>query len=323
MITKTIGTGGDYATIDAALTAYGYWEHNKISLDDDITFDLISSVTEPDTISWGGHTIKINGYTLLLTCSHNATEPNWLNWYTVTTPYYNGIQILGKQSQSTGIIAVSCIKVLYTYNGDSAGNCINILYANRFSVDRCILDCNNLARYGIMPQGTFAISRCKIWDAGQFGIYDYYGTSTIKNCTLYNATYHARGGTHNLYNVVSARNDERDCYEQEGSPTINYYNCAAKDSTITSTADYQEGCVEGIINADEFVSLDDTNAEFLFPKSGGNIATGGIDVGYSTDIVGSPIPGPDGLYSIGCHEFQGTSHEGDGESVIKNVIIMF
>jgi len=323
MITKTIGTGGDYATIYAATRAFSYDVYG--ALNDDVTFNIISDVSE---ISGGDFTwIDMNGHTVRLTCNYNETNiSDWQNWYKINCQEANGFQLYpeGFSATKTGTFQVDHIYVM----GKTAGGFATCLRSGssslaNFVVYNCFFFCPQgaatlsiYADYGGQPSVTVTIRTCLIsggdcsliTESGFRGTLNVYNTSLISNDLR---TVYMRGtGTRNFTNTVSIRGGTTgDAFYKDstdGTIIANYVNCACDDASITDTADSQTNCLENIASADEFVSLDDTNAEFLFPKSGGNIATGGIDAGYSTDIVGSPIPGPDRLYSIGCHEFQGT-----------------
>ena len=114
-----------------------------------------------------------------------------------------------------------------------------------------------------------------------------------------------------------------------------FVNCAAQDGTITSELGGGTDCIENIVPADEFQSLDDTNSKFLFliegtkaafadynPSHGPKpldvqfgasveyspaesvLAQGGTEPTYAgdEDIAGTPRPNEDGTYAIGCHE---------------------
>ena len=116
------------------------------------------------------------------------------------------------------------------------------------------------------------------------------------------------------------------------------YNCAGSDGTLTtSVVLVKDNPVDNIVEADEFASMVDTDADFWFLKQG-NLAVaftreppgtlfvneeckftpevvltpGSLRLGQSgaastletLDINGKPRPGPDGYYSIGAHEQQ-------------------
>jgi len=321
MITKTVGTGGDYPNFNAGLHALDYLVRGPLS--DDVTLDVISNISEPSYTKFF-RSIQLNGHTLRITSSYNQSIiSDWQNWYKITAVGTEGLDVYidGNLATKTGALQIDHLYVI----GNPGGwypfvfqlTCFNGAITTTSIYNSYFDGISSSVAYGVIIStlGTTTIYNCKIWDGNYGLVFSNLAAGTIntKNVTVYGATQYSvfsRGtGTRNFTNVVSTRNGTSQAYNKsldDGTVVFNFTNCAADDASITATADSQTNCLENIVPADEFVSLDDTNAEFLFPKSGGNIATGGIDAGYSTDIVGSPIPGPDGLYSIGCHEFQGT-----------------
>ena len=69
MTNLTIGVGGDFATLEAALLSL-----NMADLADDYTFDIISNLTANANST---HLLYLNGHTVHITCSYNASPQNW------------------------------------------------------------------------------------------------------------------------------------------------------------------------------------------------------------------------------------------------------
>ena len=364
MITKTVGVGGDYANFDLALEAYAVG-----LLADDLTLNQISADIAEPALS-GSRQVNLNGHTLRITCSYNEANPDdWQNWYKLNCGASTGLKVVvdGAAGIKAGNVVVDYMYIVWT-SGAVGGLqfCLHIIdtssMVSQQSIDRCHIDGNNGAGSDLncisISQDVAAqttVTNCKLWGAKR-SIYVNdlaYGTTVIEDCTMrstdaaFDAAYavcYIRGsGITNIINSVATQPNfallNGFCYRKStidsADVKMNLYNSASEDARITGYADIAVDCEENITPADEFQSLDDTNATFLFlteavlgadfvgvPLAGNRPLSvaftdlsaydyGDGVLGYSgtvpthagaTDIAGNDRPNFESKYAIGCHE---------------------
>jgi hypothetical protein len=335
MVTKTIGSGGDYASYKDALASI-----YRVSLSDDYTFDLITDVNQGDNL--GSYDIRPEGHTVRFTCSYNeAHKSDWQNWKKVTlTSTYGLLLNAGSNANvNNGKIALDYFYVVNQTPTSLTDYCVAVLcnswpYYHIYGytdVSNGYINGNNKAPYGLLWGGTndeyqiHHIWNVKIWNCG-YGIYvgpsDHNHTpATVENITVCNNSssviqiylrapivgrnivciWTGSTGTHKDFYITDAGS-------YDVGPTV-LRNTAVSDSTITTYVTSAYNCIENIVPANEFISLDDSNANFLKPKSTRGIVYGANNIGpngiaptlVSFDIVGKTYLDSNGKYPIGAH----------------------
>ena len=327
--TITVGNGGDYTNPASAWNAYSG------GLTDDVVFDIISDVTATGS----GMNIIVDAastYSVKWTCSHNeANKEDWQSWYKITvgTSTTNGFQLHVDNGTT--------LDVEYLYF-QTVGSMINkpILIPNCNNGTVTVRDChlfgynksdnNSSGLYLSSPafEGTiWNVYNTKIRNV-YYGFYCYHGlysanTFTIENCSVDNTnygfwTYGATGNSQNLsFTIrnslsVNANTSFYDDINNRASPT--FENCAADDGAITSNYPFSTitDCIENITPADEFLSLVETDSDYLQLKTTSQLADAGTAPTYATgeDILGNDRPNGSGDYAIGCHEIVTVNTEG-------------
>lgn len=237
-------------------------------------------------------------------------------------------------------------------------------------IKNCLFDGNDMVSTGVhhwrapVYPGSIHLYNCKLWNCREECFYpepsisEYDLGLIAENCTFYQP---ARVGGHNscvslretctLRNCVAAFDagvgGPLDGFRVTSAgffvPSVRYENCAASDDIHDGAAPpvpiVRVDCIDNIVLADEFISVDDTNPKFLYLRNSpgtrecvaaanplrgnaplsvnfssnlvierpgaGQLAAAGRATSYATtDIEGLPRPGEDGQYSIGAHEFQ-------------------
>ena len=366
MATWTVGDGGDFASPEAAVAAF-----NGVDIADDLTFDQISDVVCSASMILSG--LQPVGYKIRYTCSYNEAHLNdWQNWYKISV---TGGGIFGLNSWSNGKLIWGTLEMDHFYLEDNRagfGTIVDFVssmqvvswdflniggYAN---VHDFLIDGKARGSMGfyfpVLPLVTTKIWNFKVWDTVKLapaplstsaGIYlerspgvNAVPAPVVENGTLYNSFLEMNTGMFvTARNIVSSNNSVEvgaADYITDAVAGNTIENCADTDGSIDAQFPGQNTNTKtGIVPADEFKSLDDTNSKFLFLNDGsldvggvavpergeaplevqftdqttytteGVLATGGTEPTLTdTDIEGLDIPNAEGFYSIGCHQGQ-------------------
>jgi len=213
MITKTVGTGGDYPDFNAGLHALDYLVWGPLS--DDVTLDVISNISEPSYTKFFRN-IQLNGHTLRITSSYNQSIiSDWQNWYKITAVGTEGLDVYidGNLATKTGALQIDHLYVI-----GKSGNpfvfqltCSNGAITTTSIYNSYFDGISSSVAYGVIigTHGTTTIYNCKIWNGNYGLVFSNLAAGTIntKNVTVYGATQYSvfgRGtGTRNFTNVVS------------------------------------------------------------------------------------------------------------------------
>lgn len=311
MINKTVGSGGDYATLyDAciALNALG-------SLTDDYTVTQISDLIETQSFS---DNFRFNGRTVTFTSAVKHEGDPTKGYKIDSRACY---RIIGDYS-SNGTLVYDGLYFYTTtsmasrsYIADSVNRTIvkNCLIIGKKSTNEIGIACGNV------ESNYCYIYNCKVYYCGDVGIGANSGTAGgtpqtkyIENCSVYDCGLNTdpayRSGVRPftgpwvLKNVVSCNTTAgQSGYVNFGSFDGTATYCASSDASVPSGT----GNISSIVPADEFESLTSTDATFLFLKSpySGVLADGGgaPNVAGPTDISGNDRPSLYG-YAIGSNE---------------------
>lgn len=304
MITRTVGSGGDYANFAAAINAIdaagGLTNNTKLLQISDVNED-IPHVGD----------LNCNGYTLYLD-SNNPHRGNPNSGHTIYLTTIN----TGLKISADNTINVRNLKIKNTVIPSSYFTFLNIdqpLSSGSFFVDNIlIVGLNRSQERGLRigrNSSYYRATNIKIYNCGDCGFLGDYsgvryagefrGRKTIENMTVYNCG--RSGGSyrtgiflksdnrpawpnsaynHTCRNVVSVNGGVNgDYYFKDSLPITGdgaydmLYNCADSDGSLIANANLKDGLtvedqVGNITPADEFESLDDTNDRFLFLPRG-------------------------------------------------------
>lgn len=280
LIERTVGEGGDYATIKDALDFLAAMN----PIDNDYTFDLITDTVEALVASYALRT-GVNRNNIIFTSTTRKTA-------TITT--VQGFQI---------IIGVGDYQV-FLHSGTLTFDNIVFVMNKNFGSGTLWL---GASIFTFVPQRGFAniiIKRCTFIDnfrqttAIRFASWyinisifnnRFYNHSNglsvnfdmgagpdtpvleriVENCSFYNCGVGMSGHNRSFTarNVVICNSLTSDYSDAEfGAPYGTYINCADTDNTLAALP--STNCITGIVPADEFQSLDPANDEFLFLKIG-------------------------------------------------------
>jgi len=322
--TITVGTGGDYTNPASAWNAYSG------GLTDDVVFDIISDVTATGS---GMHIVvdAASTYSVKWTCSHNeANKEDWQSWYKITvgTSTTFGFQLLVSNGTTLDV------EYLYLQTVGSMSN-KPILYPRCEDGTATVRDCylfghskNDYESLGVyifhntfQKTSNYSVYNTKIRNVWK-GVQCYHvssgGSIALENCsvddTIYGVWTRGTTGRVTIRNTLSV--NANTCYydfiNERARPT--FENCTADDGTITSNHPFSTitDCIENITPADEFISLDETDSDYLQLKTTSQLADAGTAPTYAggEDILGNDRPNGSGDYAIGCHEIVTVNTEG-------------
>ena len=323
-ITKTVGVGGDYATYTAVIT----YLRSVDPITDNYIFNQISDITQTTTpaaydVSVGapGLTVEFNGNGYYLFTSVIGIQ---ISNTSLTPIIYKAHDIKIRVSGSVWGIRFSG----RTANGTAIYDCfIYSLTAAIKSIGIYAID------YNAADGGYQKIYNCKFYGlwmgingalAGTFGPGLLNNARFFENCSMLNCG-KSVGGDHGyaisldgpgdiyikLRNSFFFHNDGLvgyDVYWGDNTCTIN--NCGTTDAnTFAVLAAAHPGqinnCIDGMVAADEVLSLTYNNSAFLYPKPhiGTGVYNGGIVPTVTVNDYDHIPYGVNGLYPMGALQY--------------------
>jgi hypothetical protein len=353
MITKTIGTGGDYTDINSAIANLPV-----TSWSDDYYFNIINShnnTTAHTTTKFkaNGHTItfNLNGYTIssnkeILLDFNNTSDYNVLLTITngkiffystsLSSSYYIRIDFRGLNSieniqerlilnnlfisnhTDTPSTNVRRLIELYNFKGAYSGYC-------KYKI-------HNIKMYFANTNGTcLKVFADQVGGSGSGGAGDY---QVIENCSFYctNAGgVNVKAFEQNQYSWANYPK-YRNCVfyggfsYPNGYPDTQFYNCAVSDTSLadgTYTYSTVSGTIQNLSNTN-FISIDPTSEDFLKINSTSVLSeTGTLSISSwnTSDLAGESRPNINGTVSIGCYEPTDLILDYDGDGDIDDIDI--
>jgi hypothetical protein len=293
-ITKTVGSGGDYATWEASFD----WllTQSPLSASDDYTFTAISSFTEPSfgathAIDWNGATVVFDGAGFTTTVGSGGSNSAIKMSCTV----------------SSGIIEVKNFVVEFVA-GASSGISVANLTASGSSIHDCIITGSGTASVGagITPNthylGYMNLYNCRVYNCN-IGVGWTGGTSNSSvdssgRRKWYNCSVYGCGGGYFYLTGNASYINTRDCFAFDcttgwgGGPLWQTKNdidyCGESDGTLDiAGAGIGANNLHNLTSTDQVKSIVSGEADFLKPKSDSVISTAGEGSQLSlTDLAG-------------------------------------
>jgi hypothetical protein len=327
MITKTIGSGGDYANLGAAWDAVSLPD-GAVTWSDDYKFTQISDFTEP----YKSFTAApyFNGHSLTIENPDN---------YVITMDGFTRYNFPARGTIGAGeqvIIDNLIIQLPVTVGNEWIFNVKPNWVDQNFPVtykNILILGGGNASVIGINLYGVglseIRILNCRFHNIGigiNTGAYSY-GTTTnkyIENCTAYQCGKGISFGNHAnngavIKNVCCIDSGTEDFATEADASTTSLTNCADSDNSIASSGAALSGNITGIVDGD-FLSVDSTSADFLKIDSTSALyktGTTNISAWNVADFLGRPRPDGIGRVSIGVHEPQ--AYNATLTAIINNI----
>ena len=322
----TVGTAADYGTWQAAFA-----DIVNGSLSGDLTFTQISDTTEtarsipPGSINLNGHNLTFQSDT---PHEGNPTAGWWININYAMTDDAFELTVTG----ASGLLEVKDLKFKRLSTAGAAAqsmfSCSGGATGPSIHLHDLLLDFNGqgagtgltAARTGNNP--TVHIWNCVIWGGGDNGILVAWIPKDL--CRVEN-------------NVV--RETDTQCFNVSGDATYggHFYNNlavpasgagypASSGGIAASNNGTSLGAVEtggannvvDVVEADEFVSLDDTNSDFMKVKAG-RLDTEGVTPTIADNDFGNrgnARPGADAAVSIGADELEVAGGPGPRSMVV-------
>jgi len=300
--THTIGSGGDYATLNAFISDIGTQTGN-------LTGQFISDSTV-STAAFFSHDMANynmvmeadNDHAGVIADAHNITIAN----------SSNGIHPAGSPMTNEGDFEIKGFRLTRTVAVDSANKSLIAMhtYPGNYRVHHMFLDGGGVAGSGIniieRATNERQVWSCLIWDCDYQGIRKENftgGDFDIENVTIRNSGDHgmeiSRGdfGVVNNCAVFSNTNADIDIASSTNETGDN-------NATTDATADdfnTQNNNNINLTESDQVESTTDTDSDFMHPKSTGVLTDGGkapTISGNTTDITGASYSG---TYPIGCY----------------------
>lgn len=310
MVTKTIGTGGDYATLTDAWISVAP-DGNGVNLTDDYTFNLISNILE--TTGWNGNSYrcKLNSHTVYFTNTGGYTitwASGFVNYAFVSNnggnisidglkfslPINNG-SISFLLGAGTGTITVKNVVAIGDLLGNITTAFINVIKQQFFSSAVYTVNIYNCKIYG----GGTGISLAGYKSGDNLHLEN----SVLYKCKIGVTLITVAGTTISLKNVCSFDCTTADYNIASGTTTNSFTNCADKDNSIATSGGTLSGNITGITTA-EFLSVTTSSSNFLLIDKNSqlfNAGTQNISAFNTSDINGYNRP-YNSRVSIGVNE---------------------
>jgi len=320
MIEQTVGSGGDYANLAAVATALG-----TSLLADDRRFTLISSILEP-----AGCLIQpnVNGHTIIFDSTNPSRGDPTKGWEIDV----NGSGVVAFLPSGSGKIIVKDLRVKASVSGNYM---LLSLRSNGPDTEFTDIVVDAGARNGSFTElvefeaGPSASAstdlmakNLTIFGSASTGSQPglsidkggYAGSIIAENVTV-------RGPFSNGINCNSRAQVLRNCVcsgtlnnDYSGINASTGVNNASEDATAAD-GNWASGTgnITGITPADDYLSLDETESDFLQVKAGGSLAAGGVAPAIANNLVGSRgnrRPQTNGDYSIGASELVSDTRPG-------------
>lgn len=293
MITKTIGTGGDYATIDLALASI-----DNVDLTDDYTFDLITDINQ--SANMVNYRIYPMGYTVRLTSSYNkANKSDWQNWKKITLTSTQAIglnpsnltKVLGGKLEidhlyvtSTGTPPYLMVQLGGSLEGLQRGtqHFHDIYFDGNYSINGPAFNFGN----NTVTNWDLAAWNFKIWNSPT-GLFGSPGNTLkaepfdLENISIYNdSTTNNYTGLHTRF-PITAKNivvvndgggalkiDYRRNFAFEYTANTTIQNCADSDGSLASQFPSESFNSQANVTSSEFASILPSNVKFLSIENG-------------------------------------------------------
>lgn len=325
MISKTIGTGGDYADINAAINAYV-----NVSLTDHLVFTVLNDLTNTtDPTAWfPANRLRINNFSVTIDLNGKVVSTTKvIALHTGNDSGDGTVEIYGGELYATANLSWAILDCQHSNGGvitynihdidfrASSGTTWGIFMNRRTDQDKLrsqIWNCRMFASYisqSLTNRGFIT------YDADNFE----FGTfrndiasvrSYIENCSIYmddGFDTHNRGGVFFAFNshefsiknvAVLTKNGTSPCFTPQSY--ITSVRCADSDGSMTVGT----GHLHTLASTD-FVSVDTSSDDYLkigFDSILWQAGSLTIEAWNTSDFLGNPRPNANGLISIGAHE---------------------
>lgn len=318
MITKTIGSGGDYPTIiDAWIAIAPSWP--SPALLDNYEFLITSDLTEKYLLAFQNtYRATLNGFTVSFVNSskYKIAIPNLVR-YSFISEGNNGGHIVWD-----GLV----FELPYNYGGNAlmsflggGANGYSVTYKNLYFLGGGVssgVSSNAISLYDGTSSGwaqqILRVVNCRFYGVGTAigGAITGGGSVDIENSAIFNCNYGIKIDQKNTTINLNIKNtvclntlyDEFIITTNPANAVI--ANCADSDDSIASSGAALSGNITGIVDGD-FLSVDSTSADFLKIDSTSALyktGTSDISAWNTEDAFGNMRPDGAGEVSIGIHE---------------------
>ena len=316
MISKSVGTGGDYAHLGLAWAAIV-----DTTLTDDITFTITSS---QNVTSWpaAGKVVDCAGHTITVTTAAAGKHGgNQSAGYVITSSVRMRFNV---GCRTNSILSITDLNIRMNLASATAnyaftvGKIAEIGYSatDIITVKNIMLKQIGAGCYGadisavLYGSSYVDVSDMKIWgfDRGLLLQTPYTNPTKTRRARVEHVSVSSAmssgsflvyvRGWDSIKNIVARRIGVLgSCYSSTSTGT--FTNCADTDGSLAGEVDVD--CVT-IVPENEFVSLDVDSDDFMKPLPAGTIGALGATPTFTTDDISSlPIPNGAGQIPIGCH----------------------
>lgn len=300
----TIGVSKNYSTLTSA------WA-DLDNLQGDLNFDLQTAITQ--TVATSGSAV-LHGHTLSHTSNYKHYGDPTRDVNLVSVNYNASMCRLEFEGPGTLTFSDWYMKRVTTETPGSSADfklqntdiALDIYFSNIMHDGNGLIN-GCLYSYDVTP--TIYLKNFKVWDCNDAGFYIENGNanSVYENITIYNSTnywgFRVASGQPGKANRIASFGGADGDFDM-GSFSI-FNKCASSDASGS------EAGLRNLVAANCFVSLDDTNTEFLKIKSSGALAGGANSTSYLVnnvvDIAGYSRPSTGSIYSVGANELENTS----------------
>ena len=300
--THTIGSGGDYATLNAFTSDIGTQTGNLTG--QFISDSTISSLTyfSHDMANFNMTLEADNDHAGVIADAHNITIAN----------NNNGIHPAGALMTNEGDFEIKGFRMTRTVAVSSSNKSLIAMhtYPGNYRVHHMFLDGGGVNGNGINIKERGPNERqvwsCLIWDCNFQGIRKEGGTGgdyEIENVTIRNSGDHGveiGSGDGEVVNNCAVFSNTNSDIEITSAGTTTGDNNATTDDTADDFNTQNNNNIN-LTESDQVESTTDTDSDFMHPKSTGVLTDGGkapTISGNTTDITGTSYSG---TYPIGCY----------------------